>query len=82
MKRYTTGEIAEIAGVHERTVKDWIAAGELRAVNLSRKRNSKKPRLRVLESDWQAFLASRSTGRIENPAPRRKRDLAVKEFFK
>ena len=41
-----------------------------------------KPRLRVLDADLQAFLASRSVGREEKPAPRRrKRATDVKEFF-
>ncbi len=82
MKSYSLNEIAESLGVHERTVREWIDSGELRAINASRSRTSQKPRLRVLDADLQAFLASRSVGREEKPAPRRrKRATDVKEFF-
>ena len=54
--------IAEQLGVSLRTVQSWVAAGELRAISVSRLRNSRKPRLRVLDSDLQAFLAGRAVG--------------------
>ncbi|MGE0375499.1 MAG: helix-turn-helix domain-containing protein [Planctomycetaceae bacterium] len=82
MKQYTIKQIAGLAGVHPRTVRAWIDEGELRAVNLSRSRTSAKPRLRILESDWQAFLASRTTAPTEKPAPRRRSRVgAGKEWF-
>jgi len=53
--------VAEKLGVDERTVRSWIAKGELRAVNLSRDRNSRKPRLRILEDEVDRFLTARTT---------------------
>ena len=83
MKSYSIEEIAEQAGVHPRTVHDWITFGELRAVNFSRSRASKKKRLRVLETDWQVFLASRSVGGPKEKPATRKRQRAESpiDFF-
>ena len=48
-------EAAERLQVEERTVRYWIATGDLKAVNVSRSAASKKPRLRIdppLASVW------------------------------
>jgi excisionase family DNA binding protein len=80
MISHTLHEVAEALGVGIDTVARWVSAGELRAVNVSRNRASQKPRLRVLESDLQAFLAGRATGGNVT-AQRRARPLGeVREY--
>jgi hypothetical protein len=65
------------------TVKHWIRSGELVAVNVSRNRQSGVPRLRVRQSDLDAFLAVRSTSTSKPKADRRRpRSLPpVKSFY-
>lgn len=58
---YTLEEVAELVGVSASTVNAWVGSGELRGVNVSVSRGSRKPRMRVRESDLNYFLESRST---------------------
>ncbi len=44
---YSVKDVAERYHVGIHTVLQWIASGELRAVNVGRKPGSKKPRCRV-----------------------------------
>jgi excisionase family DNA binding protein len=60
-------DIAERCGVSERTVRAWIRAGELKAINLSRTPGSRRPRYRVTQAAIEAFEATRAAG---VPAPR------------
>jgi len=76
----TIPDVAKDFGVSERTVQKWVEAGELRAVNVSRDRNSKKPRLRVLDSDLQAFLAGRTVGTERKQSRRRGRPKAARKY--
>src|SRR5690606_27904078 len=71
---FSLPEVAEELGVDERTVRQWIAEGELRAFNVSRNRTSQRPRLRVFEDDVLAFAQRRQQG-VEktNPTTRRAR---------
>lgn len=66
---YTPSEVAGRYGVGERTVLSWIAAGELRAVNVNRKVGSRKPRWRITPEALAAFEALRSP----TPTPPRQR---------
>ena len=81
----TVAEVAERYSVSCETVSGWIRAGELRAVNVSRSRTSRKPRWRVSPAAIEAFEASRSAA-PEQPAPksraRRKKPAGVIEFYK
>jgi hypothetical protein len=80
MTSYSLPEVAEALVVCTRTIEAWIAAGELRAVNVSRDRESRKPRLRVLQADLDAFLAGRATDTTPDPQPRpRRRRLQMVE---
>jgi excisionase family DNA binding protein len=74
-------DIAERCGVSERTVRAWIRAGELKALNMSRTPGSRRPRWRVTQAALEAFEATRIAG---VPAPRakgRKRSGDVVEFY-
>ena len=52
---HTVREIAELLKVSQRTVRRWIADGELAVHRLGRS-------VRVLDADLRAFLASRREG--------------------
>ena len=80
MTSHTLREIAGNLAVSLRTVQSWITDGSLRAVNVSRSRTSRKPRLRVLDPDLATFLATRTVG---GPAPkpsRRRLPTTSKEY--
>ncbi|MBX3440087.1 MAG: helix-turn-helix domain-containing protein [Planctomycetaceae bacterium] len=83
MKSYSISEVADALAVHERTVEEWILAGELKAVITSRRRNSQRPRRRIMDSDLQRFLESRYVAPPAPPPPGSpKRALeGVHEFF-
>ena len=53
----TVAEIAETLKLNQQTIRNWIDAGELPAVRLGRRR------VRVRQSDLDAFIAAGSTGR-------------------
>jgi uncharacterized protein YjcR len=61
MKTHSIADVAEALGVSPDTVKLWISRGELVALNVSLNRHSRKPRLRVRESDLETFLNDRQT---------------------
>lgn len=59
MQALTLKEVAIRLGVSPRTVESWASSGSLPTVNVSRDANSRKPRLRVLVGDLDAFIATR-----------------------
>lgn len=75
---HTIDEVAASLKVSDETVAVWIRTGELKAFNVSRDRCSGKPRLRVRQSDLDAFLAARST----QPEPEKRRRPAKRQPFK
>ncbi|HEY1186325.1 MAG TPA: helix-turn-helix domain-containing protein [Gemmata sp.] len=79
----TVAEVAERFGVTPETVAGWIRAGELRAVNVSRSRTSKKPRWRVTPEALAAFETARSATAEQPAAPKRRKRPAgdVIEFY-
>ncbi len=81
MKTFSLAEVAEMLTVSVRTIEAWIAGKELRAVNVSRNRRSRKARLRVLQSDLDAFLDSRATDQEQGHQPRRRRRIEGVEQF-
>jgi hypothetical protein len=80
VRSYSLGEVAEALSVCTRTVDAWIASRELRAVCVSRNRQSRKPRRRVLQHDLDAFLAGRATDVTAERQPRRRRMQVTKEY--
>ena len=81
-KTVTPPEAARELGVHPDKITYWIASGELRASNLARDANGRKPRYRIMREDLEAFLASRA---VPGPAPkatrRRRKAQDVTEYF-
>ena len=73
MTSHTLAEVASLLCVSVRTVETWIGGRELRAVNVSRDRQSRKARLRVMQSDLDAFLGARATDASPTKQSRRRR---------
>jgi hypothetical protein len=73
-------DIAERYGVTIPTVLAWINSGELRAVNVSRRAQSKKPRWRITSAALEAFERLRSITAAP-PRPRRRQSLDVISFY-
>lgn len=78
----TPPEAARELGVHPDKIVFWIASGELRAANLARDANGKKPRYRIMREDLEDFIAQRA---VPGPAPapkrRRRKPENVTEYF-
>jgi len=57
----SVNQVAERLGVSRWVVRGWISNGELRAIDMSVNRPSKRPRLMVAQADLDAFLERRAT---------------------
>jgi hypothetical protein len=79
MNSHSIHDIALRCGVSDRTVRAWIRAGELKAINVSRAANSRKPRWRITQAALDAFEAAR-TSSPRPAAPRRRRKTSADEF--
>jgi excisionase family DNA binding protein len=79
---YTVQDIQRRYGVTVHTVLGWIRSGELRAVNVGRRLDGKKPRWRVSEEALAAFEQLRTPAPPPPRARRRKRPADVIEFYK
>jgi hypothetical protein len=75
-KRLTIREVAERLRCSTSSVLRLIASGQLRGINNSVKRHSKKPRYVVDEGDLAAFELTRASGA---PAPPRWEEAEVKD---
>jgi excisionase family DNA binding protein len=69
-------------GVSEHTVLGWIRSGELRAVNVGRRLDGKKPRWRISPEALTAFELARAATPARPQTRQRKRSAAVIEFYK
>jgi excisionase family DNA binding protein len=79
---YSVHDLAERYGVGEHTILAWIKQGELRAINVGRNLDSKKPRWRVTQQALEAFEQSRAASLPLPRTRRRKRPAEVIEFYK
>jgi excisionase family DNA binding protein len=78
----TIPEVAERFRVSPRTVVSWIASGELRAVDATRRPQSKKPRFRVTQAALDSFeLARTPTTAPARLAGRKKQQTGVVAFY-
>jgi excisionase family DNA binding protein len=82
-KYLTTRQVSEILAVDIGKVTDWIAVGDLHAVNVAKVRGV-RARWRIPKESLEAFIASRGNRTTEAPAPRarRQRDEQVTQYFK
>ena len=78
----TVRALADRYGTTTQTILNWIRRGELKAINIGRTPNGRKPRWRIPESAVAEFEAAR-TQRATAPVRRRKRgsDSKVVEFY-
>jgi excisionase family DNA binding protein len=78
----TTKQVGELLGVTADKVVDWIACGDLAAINVARVRGV-RARWRISREALEAFLTSRGN-RASTPTPRaarRQTDAAVTKYF-
>jgi excisionase family DNA binding protein len=61
-KMLTVKQVAEQMSVDDKTVRNWIQRGELRAVNIGRLR----PEYRIRPSDLEDFIVNRETKRSDH----------------
>ena len=73
----TVEEVAQRYAVGPKTVRQWIDAGELRAVNCGRRLGSRKPRFRVTPEALAAFELLRMPTPPPPQTRRRRRDLTT-----
>ena len=79
---YTVKQVCEHFGVGENTVLGWIRDGELRAINVGRSPNGKKPRHRVTQQALEAFELCRTTSPPPTQTRRRRKPANVIEYYK
>jgi len=70
-RRLLLPEVAERLRVPPRTVRTWLATGELRGIEVSTKRGNWRPRYVVDEADLEDFERRRAT--MPAPPPRKTR---------
>jgi excisionase family DNA binding protein len=58
-KLLTVKQVADIMSVDEKTIRNWIQRGDLRAVNIGRLR----PEYRIRPADLDEFISRRQTDR-------------------
>jgi Helix-turn-helix domain len=78
----TVPQIAEILKTDQKKVGKLIKSGELVAINIAHNPRGVRPRWRVLQSEFERFLAARQT---QPPAPkttRKRKAEGVIEYFK
>jgi excisionase family DNA binding protein len=75
-------DLCERFGVGEHTVLGWINRGELRAINVGRHLDAKKPRWRITQAALEAFEQLRTPTPPLRSTRRRKRSADVIEFYK
>jgi excisionase family DNA binding protein len=78
----TVKQVSERYGVEARTVLAWIRAGDLAAIDVTRRTGSRKARWRITQAALDAFEAARAA-RAPTPkrAPRRQAPDDVIPFY-
>lgn len=70
---HTPAEVAEMFGVDAGKVLDWIAHGELQAVNVATLSGGIRPRWRISNAAISQFEASRQSDAFQQPSTPRGR---------
>lgn len=79
---YTIADLVNRYGVTEHTVLGWIRSGELKAVNVGRTPEARKPRWRITQAALDAFEAMRTPTAPMPRMARKRRAADVIEFYK
>lgn len=77
----TPPELAKLCSVKADTVRAWIEAGLLEAVNFADPKST-RPRWRIMPEAWEAFLRSRSSRNKGEPVAKRRRKSGDKPKLK
>lgn len=80
---FTVRDIEKLLGVDEHAVLGWIKSGELKAINVGRSPNKKKPRWRISQAALEEFERLRSATPLTQITPRRRkrRSAEVLDMF-
>ena len=78
---FTVQDIQKRYGVTVHTVLGWLASGELKAINVGRSPDKKKPRWRITESALAAFELSRTPTPTPSQTRRKKQSDTVTKFY-
>lgn len=78
----TPPEVAERYRISPDKVRDWIASGQLRAVDVSAQPGIGRPRWRISPTDLIAFENSRTAQPPAKPTRRRRKPADVIEYFR
>jgi hypothetical protein len=79
---FNVKDLTKRYSVNEDTVRGWINSGQLKAINVGRTPNSKRPRWRITQAALDAFEAARAAIPPQPSArPRRAHAAGVVEFF-
>jgi hypothetical protein len=81
-KYWTVGEYAKSRGIGEEKVLDWIASGQLAAINLAARAGG-RPRWRIPQDAIDCFEAGRTSAPAVKPpaAKRRSRPADYVQYF-
>jgi hypothetical protein len=74
-------DIAQRLAVTEHAVLSWIKAGELKAINVSRRPGAKRPTWRITQEALEAFEARRTPTLTLPRVSRRTRSTGVIECY-
>jgi hypothetical protein len=77
----TVKDVSRRYGVTAHSVLCWIKAGELRALNVSRRPGAKRPSWRITPEALQAFEERRTPRPVAPQTRRRKRTADIVEFY-
>jgi len=81
-RRYVTPrDIAADLGCNLSKVLAWIKSGQLRAINIAVRADSRKPRWRIAALDLEAFLIARTVQPPVPPVRRRRQPEEITQFF-
>jgi Helix-turn-helix domain len=76
----TPPQLAAECGLEAQKICDWIAAGELIAVNVAQKTGG-RPRWRIRVADWEAFLASRQNVKPPRERARKRKPEKLQPYY-
>lgn len=81
---HSVDDVARRYAVGQKTVLEWIRAGDLLAVDVSRSTRAKKKRLRITAAALEAFEAARTTAPAPQAVTRRRSQAndGVIQFYK
>ena len=82
MNWHTVPALAEALGCDQQKIIEWIARGELVAINIASNPRGARPRWRVAHSELERFLAARQSQPPAPPAKRKRTNPAIIEYYK